>query len=225
MQKTLDGAASGILASVTTTLSNIFFTTSKNVVTLIRQVYVSLVEAVKVLVVNPDNLPLGEKLRTVAKIISTGASVAVGVAVNLAIAETPLGKLPVVGDIVQNFCGTLVTGIMSCTLLMFFDRSKIVNQLVEFLNTYSMQGAVDYFKQVGVALEKYDAELMKIDLAKFKEETRKFNTLASQIENIHSDSQMNEMLKQFYQETGLPTPWKGDFNTFMGNRNNRLVFQ
>lgn len=225
LQKTLDGAVSGVLASVTTTIANIFFTTSKNVVTLIRQVYASFVEAVKVLVLNPDDLPLGDKLRAVAKIISTGASVAVGVVVNLAIAETPLGKIPVIGDIVQTFCGTLVTGIMSCTLLMFFDRSKVVNQLVEFLNTYSMHNVVEYFKEVGVALEKYAAELMKLDAAKFSKETKRFSALTSKIDSISSDREMNETLKRFYAETGLPTPWKGDFNTFMGNRNNRLVFE
>ncbi len=45
----VSGALAGALSSVTTTLCNIFFTTAKNVVKIIRQSYASIVEAAKVL--------------------------------------------------------------------------------------------------------------------------------------------------------------------------------
>ena len=54
LKKFFEGAVSGILSSVTTTICNIFLTTAKNVVKVIRQVYPSLVEAVKILFFNPD---------------------------------------------------------------------------------------------------------------------------------------------------------------------------
>ena len=42
--KFIEGTVGGILASLTTTLCNIFFTTAKNVVRIIRQSWASLVE-------------------------------------------------------------------------------------------------------------------------------------------------------------------------------------
>jgi len=67
-------------------------------------------------------------MRAVVKILSIGASVVVGVLVNEAISKTPIGAIPIAGDIIQTFCGTLVTGIMSCTLLYFLDRNEKIKQ-------------------------------------------------------------------------------------------------
>lgn len=121
----------GALSSPTTSLCNIFFTTAKIVVRLIRQTYVSIVQAAKVLFINPDNLPFGDRMRAVAKILATGASIAVGVLVSEAVNNTPIGKMPVLGGIIQTFCGAFVTRIMTCTLLYFLDRSKLMNKLVD----------------------------------------------------------------------------------------------
>ncbi|MEQ8156798.1 MAG: hypothetical protein ABRQ25_18305, partial [Clostridiaceae bacterium] len=74
INKFQEGAVAGALSSLTTTLSNIFFTTSKNVVKIIRQTYASIVQAAKVLFINPDNFPFGERMRAVVKILATGAS-------------------------------------------------------------------------------------------------------------------------------------------------------
>lgn len=102
--KFFSGATAGVLASLTTTLCNIFFTTAKNVVRVIRQSYASIVEACKVLLINPDAYPFGERVRATAKILATGASVVVGVLVQEALAELPLGTLPLAGDAVPVFC-------------------------------------------------------------------------------------------------------------------------
>ena len=68
--KFLGGAVAGALSSLTTTLCNIFFTTAKNVVRIIRQSYASLVEAGKVLFFNPENYTFGERMRAVLKILA-----------------------------------------------------------------------------------------------------------------------------------------------------------
>ena len=130
----LNGAAAGALSSLTTTLCNIFFTTAKSTVRIIRQSYASIVQAMEVLFINPDNYEFGDRMRAVVKVLSIGASVTVGVLVSDAVARTQLGVLGKTGEIIQSFCGAFVTGIMSCTLLMYLDRSKITNQLVQQLN-------------------------------------------------------------------------------------------
>lgn len=224
--KFLDGAFAGMLSSLTTTLCNIFFTTAKNVVKIIRQTYVSVVQAAKILFINPDNLPFGERMRAVIKILATGASVVVGGLISEAIRNTPIGTIPVVGDIVQTFCGTLVTGIMSCTLLYFFDRSEIVNNLVGVLNKlHTVSGDVNYFYQQAAYFERYAAELMKIDLEKFREETEAYNTFALEIENAKSETEINILLKNILNTMGVKLPWEGDFNSFMSNKNSVLVFE
>lgn len=79
--KFLSGTVSGALSSITTSICNIFFTTAKNAVKIFRQAYVSIVEAVKILFINPDNYAFGDRMRAVAKALSVGASVVVGVLV------------------------------------------------------------------------------------------------------------------------------------------------
>ena len=81
--KFLGGATAGVLASLTTTL---------------------IVEACKVLLINPDTYPFGERVRSTAKILATGASVVVGVLVREALADLPLGTLPLAEDVVPVFC-------------------------------------------------------------------------------------------------------------------------
>ena len=139
LRKFIDGGIAGVLSSITTTICNIFFTTAKNVVKIIRQSYASIVQAAEVLLINPDGYLFGDRMLAVTKIIATGASIVVGSMVSIALEGTALGQIP--GDIVQTFLGSLVTGIMSCTLLLFLDRRKTVQNLVGFLN--SLDNGVD----------------------------------------------------------------------------------
>lgn len=224
-EKFKEGAVSGALSSLTTTLSNIFFTTSKNVVKIIRQTYASIVQAAKILFLNPDNLPFGERMRAVIKIIATGASVIVGSIVSEFVEKTPIGMIQVIGDIVKNFCGIFVTGIISCTLLYFFDRSEVINKLVKVLNNLpTMSTEVNYFYTQAKYFEKYAAEIMQIDTEKFHKETEAYYSAALKIEDAQDESELNSILKYVFNEIGISIPWKGDFDSFMSSKNAVLVF-
>lgn len=227
--KFLDGAVAGALSSITTTLCNIFFTTGKNVVKIIRQSYASLVEATKILLINPDNYPFGERIRATAKVVAAGASVVVGGLVNEAIGKTPLGAIPIVGDIVQTFCGTLVTGIMSCTLLYFIDRSVLMNRLVEFLNNIpTVEGEIAFFNEQARIFEEYAAKLLDIDIDKFKRETEVYNRASVQLELAKDDKEVNEILKQSLQSIGISIPWAethDNFDDFMNDSSVTLRFE
>lgn len=226
LAKFQEGAVAGALSSLTTTLCNIFFTTSKNAIKIIRQTYASIVQAAKILFINPDNLPFGERMRAVVKILATGASVVVGSIVSEVVGKTAIGVIPVIGDMVQTFCGTLVTGIMSCTMLYFFDRSEVMNKLVHVLNNlHTVSTEVNYFYQQAAYFEKYAAELMKIDFKKFSEETAIYYSLALKIENAKSETELNTMLKNALNAIGVKIPWEGDFDSFMNNKNAVLVFE
>lgn len=220
-----EGAFAGALASLTTTLCNIFFTTAKNVVKIIRQSYASLVQAVKVLFLNPDGLPFGERMRAVVKILATGASVITGGIVMDMVNKTGIGAIPGVGDCVSTFCGSLVTGIMSCTLLYFLDRSEIVNKLVNALNSISsITFDLNYYHKQAAELERYAAELMNIDIDTFRKETESYEALANAIESETDEQKLNALLKQMTEELGIKIPWEGDFDDFMMSKDSQLVF-
>ena len=221
-----DGAISGVLSSLTTTLCNIFFTTAKNVVKIIRQSYASLVQASEILFLNPDNLLFGERMRTASKILATGASVVIGSLITDAIEDTGIKTIPVIGDIVPTFCGTLVTGILTCSLLYYLDRSTVMNRLISALDdvpTFSSQ--TEYFKRQAIAFEQYAAELMQIDLQKFKDETAVYSTLALSLSNAKDNTELSIMLKQAVKAIGIEIPWGTDFNGFMNDKSKQLVFK
>ncbi|MDE7326091.1 MAG: hypothetical protein K2N63_07440 [Lachnospiraceae bacterium] len=224
----LGGAVSGALSSITTTLCNIFFTTAKNTVKIIRQSYTSIVEAGKVLFINPQNYTFGDRMRAVAKILATGASMVMGVIVSGAIAETPIGGIPVLGDVVPAFCGTFVGGIMSCTFLYFIDRSELSNRLFGVLNSlHTIETEINYYRQQADYFERYAAELMNIDLVKFRNETALYETIITNLENAQTDKELNIVLEQAFRDLGIMVPWKGyqNFSEFMGDKNARLVFE
>ena len=226
--KFLSGATAGVLASLTTTLCNIFFTTAKNVVRVIRQSYASVVEACKVLLINPDAYPFGERMRATAQILATGASVVVGVLVQEALTDLPLGTLPLAGDTVPMFCGTFVTGIMSCTLLYFLNRSEMVNKLVSSLNQIdTVEGDIAYYRNQARFFEEYAARLKQIDLESFRKETAIYHNIAETIDRTQGEEELNAILKQAYLSYGLPLPWKNyhSFDEAMQDPHMRLVFE
>lgn len=224
--KLKEGALAGALSSLTTTLFNIFFTTAKNVVRIIRQTYASIVQAGKVLFINPDNLSFGERMRAIVKILATGASVVAGTMVMEVIGKTPIVGIPVVGEVVKTFCGAFVTGILSCSLLYFLDRSDTINKLVAFLdNIHTIEDEVNYFRRQAEYFENYAAELMNIDLQKFKQETAMYSNLATEITEYKSEEELNIILIRALEVIGVKIPWEGEFDDFMMDKSKRLVFE
>lgn len=227
--KFITGAVAGALSSITTTICNIFFTTAKNIIKIIRQTYASLVQAIKILFLNPDNLPFGERIRVIVKILSTAASVVIGTVINEAISKTPIGQIPIIGEIVSNFCGVLTTGILSCSILYFFDNNSIIQKVINFLNTVpTFDKNVAYFKDQVVQFESYAAELMKIDIVTFKKETSMYTDLVANIDKIKNPTEMNYILKNILNELGVQIPWEeshNNFNDFMNDSDAILIIK
>lgn len=227
--KFLEGSVAGVLSSLTTTLCNIFFTTAKNIVRIIRQSWASITEAAKILFINPDNYLLGERLRAVAKILATGASVVAGTLVAEALGNTGLKALPAgLGEIVTSFCGTFVSGILSCTFLYYLDRSETINKLVRWLDSLpSVEKELLYYKRQVDIFERYAAQLMEIDLERFKKETAVFNDLVGKLSLAKSDEQLNQLLVQGMKSMGMTMSWEkthDSFDSFMRDKSAVLRF-
>lgn len=226
IRRFIDGTSAGALANLTTTLCNIFFTTAKHTVRIIRQSYASLTQAMNVLFLNPENLLFGERMRATSKILATGASVTFGVIVSEALEDAGIGSIPVIGEIATTFCGSLVTGIMTCSLLYFLDRSKVINDLAEFLDRVpTVSNNVHYFAEQAAKFKEYAAKLQKIDFEKFKEEIDMYTVVTKKISSASTEEELNVILRQAIQDLNVKIPWTGDFSEFMMNRNNTLVFE
>ncbi len=225
-EKFIEGAVAGVLSSIVTTLTNIFFTTAKNIVKIIRESWASFTESCKILFVNPDCLPLGERFRAAAKVLATGASIVAGTMVAEVISKTPFGNIPVIGDIVRSFCGSLVTGIMSCSFLYIFDHNDAIQKAVEMLNKIpSVENLVASLKKQAQLLEKYLAELMEIDWEYLKQKISTLGKITDEIENARDDFELNKVLKNACKEMGVVLPWgeHENFDAFMNDKNARFV--
>lgn len=165
----------------------------------------------------------GDRIKTATVILATGASVLVGTVVGELIQKTPISAISGVGTFVTAFCSSLVSGLISCTLLIFLDRSKFMNRIVSALNRIPSE--VNNYKEIADALERLAAKLENLDIAKFRAETEKYRSIATKIGAAESEEELNNLLLSAYKVFDIQIPWEGDFDTFMGNRSNRLVFE
>lgn len=224
LAKFKDGVVAGAIASISTTLINIFFSTAKNIVKIIRQTWVSLVEAIKILIFNPDNLPFGDKMRAVAKVIATGASIVIGTLVSEFVSDTGVGAIPIVGTIISTFCGTFVSGILSCTLLYFLDNSKTVQKIVDFLNRFT-EYPREYYEQHMAIIDQHIAQILELDLDTYGREVAKFESDSQRVYAAKTEEELNTVLRDVYNKMNLDLPWgQGSFDNFMSDQNSTLIF-
>lgn len=226
-QKFIEGAVAGVLSSLVTTLANIFFTTAKNIIKIIRESFASLSESLKILIINPDGYPVGERFVAAAKVLATGASVVAGSMVNELLRKTPLGAIPIASDIVPTFCSVLVSGIMSCSFLHILDHSEAIKKAVEKLNSLPDIDNFRYsLKKQGELLTRYLAELMSIDVEKLEKQEKAFSAASEKLSACTSEKEMNDCLHLIYKDLQIDIPWKDyeSFDAFMNDKNARLVF-
>lgn len=232
IDKFKEGAIAGFLSSLTTTISNIFFTTAKNVVKIIRHTYVSIIQALKILFFNPDNLLLGDRIREALKVLATGASMVIGIIGGEAFSKilNNFGIIGLTSDILQSFTTTFVTIIASCTLLYFIDNNQMMKGIFKFLNSFdftsSIDKQIDYYKKQAEYFERYAAELLKIDYEFLKEITEKYENAAERIYETKNQKELNRVLKNLFDILEIEKPYKEDsFDEFMRNPDSILIFK
>lgn len=91
--------------------------------------------------------------------------------------------------------------------------------------TYPQQERLDAYIRINGVLRDYLSELEKIDHQKFREETKQYEVLIANLQQINTEEQLTQLLKQEYELLGIPLPYEGDFNTFMQDDHAHLVFQ
>lgn len=111
----------------------------------------------------------------------------------------------------------------------FLDRSKFINDIINGLNELSslngFQTVVDKYREIADAFERLAAKLESFDIEKFRAETEEYSKIATKIGNAGSEQELNNILHSAYKIFNIKIPWKGDFDSFMGNKSNHLVFE
>ena len=176
----------------------------------------------EVLLINPENLMIGDQLKKTTVILATGASVIAGCFVGDQIAKTPIGAAPHVGPAVTRFTSALVSGLLSCTLLILLDRSKMVNDLVGRMNQYTTEERS--YLELSQAFETMAAELEEFDVMVFASECHQYNVTANMINEATNSEELSYNLDLLFKTLNIENPWNGDFDEFMSDRSNCLVF-
>jgi len=157
-----DGFLGGILASINSTILNIFVTTNKLVGKLIRESWQSLVKAVKLIFFNPERLALGDLAREVSRLLGAGLSVTLGVILNQQLAI--LFKFPF-GQELAAFVSAMATGLMTIGMTYFLDHSPLMQKVWNFLNQFKSKyrQALEEFQKINTELDRYLVELSKLE--------------------------------------------------------------
>ena len=225
LAKFKEGFISGVIASLTNTLTNTFLTMSKNSSQILRHVSSAFVQACKVLFFNAHS-SRQEKIYGVLVIFATSASTIVGTIVGNSL-STSIGKTPYVGEFLVTFIEIFLSGIFSCTLIYFIDKWEIAQKVYKFIETLDVNlfaESVEDMKQQVAMYEAYVSKLLKIDIETVAKETAKYGRILT-ILRESDEAQINENLKSVLAEFNVELPWTGDFSSFMGDKSKRLVFQ
>ena len=208
-----DGFLAGALASLNTALCSVFTRMKKNVVCYIRQAYATVVQAGNILFINPNDLLMGDQLKTVTVVLGSGASVITGMYVSDVLASTPIGMMPEVGPLITKFVSILVGGLLSCSLLILLDRSKLINSIVGRVNQYTTTRRMA--AQTSRRFNEIAAELEGFEINIFVEECNRLSVVSNIICGAENPEEMDRLLDIVYSVYGLNNPWNGDFDEFM----------
>lgn len=134
-QAAKDGIVAGVMSEIVTTVINIFTTTIKRVMRLLRNLWSGVVGALRILVLNPDDLGLEEKLAAVMRLLSVAVGGAVQPIVSEAIdklaANVPLPSW--LREPLIEFAGAAVGGVLSASLLYAIEKSPVVQVVADGL--------------------------------------------------------------------------------------------
>lgn len=91
--------------------------------------------------------------------------------------------------------------------------------------SFPMQKQLDAYIRINQALTVYLERLRQIDFEQFQKELSLYHHVAIELESANSTDELNQILKRQYEVLGIPMPYKGDFDEWMQDQTNRLVFE
>lgn len=199
------GTISGIFSSITTTILNIFLTTTKIWGKMIRETWLNIVNIAKLVFFNPENLSTGQLAKATFKILSASIGVVAGMIIheNLVVLEA----LPFLSAEIRGFFTALATGIITLGLSYFIEQSPIMLKFWEYLDGFKTkyERTLDHFKEINTELDRYIFELTQLE---FGLDLNELSQFASQLERKSSEFEKNLVLKQEVEKQGIVLPFE-----------------
>lgn len=198
-----DGVFAGIMGSVTTTIFNIFATTQRMAIKIIREIWGQLVKAIKLMVFNPDQLGFVELCQAVTSLLSVGAATVVG---TLAYAQLlPVCSFPF-GAELAAFASALVTGIVTLGLNYFLLHSSVSRKLWAYIETLPPHaGTVKQFQAINAELDRYLAELSQLE---FNLDVDELQAFTLELQGCNDEIQRSVLLKEQVKARGIELPFE-----------------
>lgn len=196
-----NSAIAGVLSSVTTTVVNIFLTSEKMVVKLIREMWSHLVKAIKLIAFNPEQLTAVDLTKAVAEVLSFGIASVLGAVVYteaLAVLQFPLGAE------LAAFVGALSTGLITLALQYFLFHSEVMQKVWGFLASFGKPTLADQAKAANAELDRYLVELAKVELAMDLDE---LETFEADLRACNDALSLNMVLTAEIDRRGIALPY------------------
>lgn len=205
LQTFKDGVFAGIFGSLTTTVFNIFATTQKMTIKIIREVWGQLVQAIKLMIFNPGHLNFVELCQAVTSLLCISVATVVG-----SITYTQL--LPICtfpfGAELAEFAGALVTGVLTLGLSYFLLYSAIAEKIWTYMGSLSPYAeTIKQFQAINAKLDRYLIELSQIE---FNLDPGELQTFTQELEACNDELQRTVMLKQEVEVRGIVLPFEMD---------------
>ena len=135
LQGGLTSFVSGFISNIVTVIINIFVTTAKNIVRIIREGFLSIIKAVKMLMNPPQDMTTRQLYHEAGKIIITGITVVVGILAEEVIDKLPpmvaIRAIPVIGELLADIIWGLLVSIATCIALWGWDKLDLFGAKVE----------------------------------------------------------------------------------------------
>lgn len=199
-----DATITGIFASLSTTVLNIFLTTTKLWGKIIRESWLNLIKVMKMAFFNPENLSTGELTKATFKILSVSIGLIIGMLIHESLAA--LNSLPL-GSLVVDFVSALTSGIVILTLNYFIEQSEIMQNFWAYLDRIKTkyEKVLDNFKEINKELDHYILELTQLEFGLNIDEISKFT---EQLTNSNSELERNILLKQEIEKQEIKLPFE-----------------
>lgn len=198
-----DGVFAGVLGSTTTTLFNIFATTQKASIKIIREMWGHLVKAIKLMIFNPEQLSLVELFKAVVSVLSAGVATVVGSAAYAQL--LPLCSFPF-GSELAAFAGALVTGVVTLGLNYFLLYSSIAQKIWNYVGSIMPHAAtVEKFQAINAELDRYLIELGRLE---FNLDIDELATFSNELIACNDEIQRGVLLKEEVAKRGIELPFE-----------------
>ena len=138
-----DGFISGFCSNIVTVIINVFVTTAKNIVRLIREGFFSLVKAIKMLLKPPPEMSKSQVCHEAGKIIISGGIITFGILAEEAIDKFPpmavIKKIPLIGELLTDVILGLLIAIITSLALWGWDKLDIFGAKKEMRHKFVME--------------------------------------------------------------------------------------